>query len=168
VKYMSRIVCWMLGHQWRPASRGGETCDRCRLSRLGWWPDAQGLLRRSEGSVSGRRRSIGPGRHSGLKNVATSKEQQAANHTIAVAQATYPKLERNFNGLDVWQASRLKALEEENARLKKLLADAVLMLNNVNINDLATSNAAMESVLPVRGQRLAAASRLRLLSSDET
>jgi putative transposase len=108
------------------------------------------------------------GRHSGAQHVATGKEQQAVNTTVPVAQATYSKLEPNFNGLDVWQASRLKALEEENARLKKLLADAVLMLNNVNINDLSTSNAAMESVLPVRGHRLAAAPRLRLLSSDET
>ena len=85
-----------------------------------------------------------------------------------ISDATFYKWRSRFGGMEISDARKLKALEEENARLKKLLADAVLMLNNVNINDLSTSNAAMESVLPVRGHRLAAAPRLRLLSSDET
>ena len=36
--------------------------------------------------------------------------------------------------MDVSKARRLKTLEEENARLKRLLADA--MIDNVDLNDL--------------------------------
>ena len=39
-----------------------------------------------------------------------------------------------FGGMDVSEAKRLKALESENARLKKLLADA--MLDNAALKDL--------------------------------
>jgi putative transposase len=39
-----------------------------------------------------------------------------------------------FGGLDVSEARRLKALEDENTKLKKLLADA--MLDNVALKDL--------------------------------
>ena len=39
-----------------------------------------------------------------------------------------------MGGLDVSEARRLKALEDENARLKRMLADA--MLDNVALKDL--------------------------------
>lgn len=39
-----------------------------------------------------------------------------------------------FGGLEVPEAKRLKGLESENARLKKLLADA--MLDNAALKDL--------------------------------
>ena len=39
-----------------------------------------------------------------------------------------------FGGLDVSEARRLKALEDENARLKRMLADA--MLDNGALKDL--------------------------------
>jgi putative transposase len=35
-------------------------------------------------------------------------------------------LESKFGGMDVSEAKRLRALEEENAKLKKLLADQML------------------------------------------
>jgi len=40
--------------------------------------------------------------------------------------ASYYLWRRKFGGLDVSDAKRLKALEQENARLKKLLAEAML------------------------------------------
>ena len=40
-----------------------------------------------------------------------------------------------MGGLDVSDASRLKALEDENTRLKKLLAEA--MLDNAILKDVA-------------------------------
>lgn len=43
-------------------------------------------------------------------------------------------MEAKFGGLEVSEAKRLKALEDENARLKRLLADA--MLDNVALKDL--------------------------------
>jgi putative transposase len=43
-------------------------------------------------------------------------------------------LEGEVRGMDVSEAKRLKSLEDENAKLKRLLADA--MLDNVALKDL--------------------------------
>ncbi len=42
------------------------------------------------------------------------------------SEASYYLWRRKFGGLEVSDAKRLKALEAENARLKKLLAESVL------------------------------------------
>lgn len=42
------------------------------------------------------------------------------------SDASYYLWRRKFGGLEVSDVKRLKALEQENARLKKLLAEAVL------------------------------------------
>jgi putative transposase len=42
------------------------------------------------------------------------------------SEASYYLLRSKFGGMDVSDAKRLKALESENARLKKLLAEALL------------------------------------------
>jgi putative transposase len=52
-----------------------------------------------------------------------------------VSSATFYKWKARFGGLDVSDARRLKALEDENAKLKRLLADA--MLDNVMLKDIA-------------------------------
>ena len=51
-----------------------------------------------------------------------------------VSSPTFYKWKAKFGGLDVSEARRLKALEDENARLKRMLADA--MLDNVALKDL--------------------------------
>ena len=43
-----------------------------------------------------------------------------------VSDATFYKWRSKYGGLEVSEAGRLKALEEENARLKKLLAEAMI------------------------------------------
>ena len=43
-----------------------------------------------------------------------------------ITQNTYYRWRRHYGGLDVPDAKRLKELESENARLKKLLADQLL------------------------------------------
>ena len=43
-----------------------------------------------------------------------------------ISQATYYQWKSKYGGMDVSEARRLKASEEENAKLKKLLADAML------------------------------------------
>jgi putative transposase len=49
--------------------------------------------------------------------------------------AVHPiKWKSKYGGMDVSEAKRLKALEEENTKLKKLLADA--MLDNAALKDL--------------------------------
>ncbi len=43
-----------------------------------------------------------------------------------ISEATLYNWKAKYGGLDVSEARRLKALEEENAKLKRLLADSVL------------------------------------------
>jgi putative transposase len=51
-----------------------------------------------------------------------------------ISSATFYKWKAKFGGLDVSDAKRLKALEEENAKLKKLLAET--MLDNAILKDI--------------------------------
>ncbi len=51
-----------------------------------------------------------------------------------VSSPTFYKWKAKYGGLDVSEARRLKALEDENAKLKRMLADT--MLDNVALKDL--------------------------------
>jgi putative transposase len=51
-----------------------------------------------------------------------------------VSDAGIYKWKAKYGGMDVSEAKRLKTLKEENTRLKRLLADA--MLDNVALKDL--------------------------------
>ena len=51
-----------------------------------------------------------------------------------VSNASIYKWKAKYGGMDVSEARRLKALADENARLKKLLADS--MLDNAALKDL--------------------------------
>ena len=51
-----------------------------------------------------------------------------------ISEATFYNWKSKFGGLGVSEAKRLKQLEGENARLKKLLADS--MLDNAALKDL--------------------------------
>ena len=53
-----------------------------------------------------------------------------------ISSATFYKGKAKYGGLEVSEAKRLKALEDENARLKKLLAEA--MLDNAILKDVAS------------------------------
>lgn len=52
-----------------------------------------------------------------------------------ISEATFYKYKAKFGGMEVSDAKRLKALEDENARLKRLLAES--MLDNVMLKDVA-------------------------------
>jgi putative transposase len=72
--------------------------------------------------------------------VAILREQEAGVPTAEVCRkhglssATFYKWKAKYGGLDVSEAKRLKALEDENSRLKRLLADA--MLDNAGLKEL--------------------------------
>ena len=72
--------------------------------------------------------------------IGSLREQEAGSKTAdvcrkhGVSEATFYKWKAKFGGLDVSEARRLKALEDENAKLKRMLADA--MLDNVTLKDL--------------------------------
>jgi transposase-like protein len=46
--------------------------------------------------------------------------------SLGVSQATYHRWRQQYGGMKASEAKRLKELEQENARLKRLLADAHL------------------------------------------
>jgi len=58
--------------------------------------------------------------------------------TIGVSSHTYYRWRREYGGLRVDQARKLKALEKENTRLKKLVAD--LSLDNAILKEAAEGN----------------------------
>ncbi len=69
------------------------------------------------------------------------KEQEAGAPTAQVCRkygissASFYKYKAKFGGMDVSDARKLKALEEENSKLKKLLAET--MLDNAILKDVA-------------------------------
>ena len=52
-----------------------------------------------------------------------------------ISSATFYKWKAKYGGLEVSDARRLRSLEEENARLKRLLADA--MLDNAMLKEIS-------------------------------
>lgn len=55
-----------------------------------------------------------------------------------LSDATFYKLKAKFGGMTVSDAQRLRTLETENGKLKRLLAEA--MLDNAALKDLASKN----------------------------
>lgn len=76
--------------------------------------------------------------------IAILREQEGGVATAEVCRrhgistATFYAWKAKFGGLDVSQARKMKVLEEENARLKKLLAEAVL--DNAVLKEVAAKN----------------------------
>ena len=48
-----------------------------------------------------------------------------------ISDATFYKWRSRFGGMEVSEAKRLRALEEENGKLKRLLADAMLEVSTL-------------------------------------
>jgi putative transposase len=55
-----------------------------------------------------------------------------------VSNATFSKWRSRYGGMEVSDARKLKALEDENRRLKKLLADT--MLDAATLKEMLTKN----------------------------
>jgi putative transposase len=78
-----------------------------------------------------------------------------------ISSATFYKGKGKYGGLEVSEAKRLKALKDENAKLKKLLAEA--MLDNAMLKEIVTKNGdarrqtrgCWSPALRVRGERAA-------------
>jgi putative transposase len=69
------------------------------------------------------------------------REQEAGAKTAdvcrkhGISDATFYKWKAKYGGMEVSDAKRLRSLEDENAKLKKLLAEA--MLDNAMLKDIA-------------------------------
>lgn len=74
--------------------------------------------------------------------IAILREQESGAKTAdvcrkhGISDATFYKWKAKFGGMDVSDARRLKVFESENAKLKKLLAEA--MLDNAMLKDIAS------------------------------
>jgi putative transposase len=76
--------------------------------------------------------------------IAVLREQEAGAATAdvcrkhGVSNATFYKWKAAYGGMDVSQARKLKVLADENAKLKKLLAEAIL--DNAVLKEVASKN----------------------------
>jgi len=61
-----------------------------------------------------------------------------ASRKIGVTEQTYYRWRKEYGGMRIEQAKRLKDLEKENARLKKLVAD--ISLDNAILKEVAEGN----------------------------
>jgi len=72
--------------------------------------------------------------------IAVLREQEAGMKTAdicrkhGISDATFYKWKAKYGGLEVSDAKRLRSLKDENGRLKRMLADA--MLDNAALKDL--------------------------------
>jgi putative transposase len=87
---------------------------------------------------------MGRKRHTEEQIIAVLKQAEAGAKTAelcrqqGISETTFYKWKAKFGGLTVSDAKRLKALEQENTRLKQLLADA--MLDNTALKELLRKN----------------------------
>ena len=76
--------------------------------------------------------------------IAILREQEAGMRTTdvcrehGISSPTFYAWKAKYGGMDVSQARKLKVLEEENGRLKRLLADA--MLDNAVLKEVAAKS----------------------------
>ena len=57
---------------------------------------------------------------------------------ISITEQTYYRWRKEYGGMRIEQAKRLKSLEQENTRLKKLVAD--VSLDNAILKEVAEGN----------------------------
>jgi transposase-like protein len=70
--------------------------------------------------------------------VASGKTTAQASKEAALTEQTYYRWRKEYGGLQVDQARRLKELEQENAKLKRLVAE--LSLDKQVLKDIASGN----------------------------
>ena len=76
--------------------------------------------------------------------IGVMKEAEAGVNTAdlarrhGISEATIYNWKAKYGGMEVSEAKRLRSLEDENAKLKRLLADT--MLDNAALKDLLSKN----------------------------
>ena len=70
--------------------------------------------------------------------VANGKTTAQASKEAGIVEQTYFRWRKEYGGLQVDQAKRLKELEQENAKLKRLVAE--LSLDKLVLKDIASGN----------------------------
>jgi putative transposase len=62
------------------------------------------------------------------------KTVKEASKLVEISEQTYYRWRREYGGMDITQAKKLKEVEKENTRLKKLVAD--LSLDNAILKEV--------------------------------
>ena len=70
--------------------------------------------------------------------IANGKTTALASKEAGIVEQTYYRWRKEYGGLQVDQAKRLKELEQENSKLKRLVAN--LSLDNLVLKDFASGN----------------------------
>jgi putative transposase len=70
--------------------------------------------------------------------IANGKATPAASREAGITEQTYYRWRKEYGGLKVDQAKRLKELEQENGKLKRLVAE--LSLDKQILQDIARGN----------------------------
>ena len=70
--------------------------------------------------------------------ISQGKSAPIACRDAGISQQSYYRWRKDYGGLELDQARRLKDLEKENARLKRLVAD--LSLDKQVLKDIASGN----------------------------
>jgi len=70
--------------------------------------------------------------------IGQGKSTALACKDAGVSEQSYYRWRKEYGGLDIDQAKRMKELERENARLKRLVAD--LSLEKQVLSDIASGN----------------------------
>lgn len=73
-----------------------------------------------------------------LKEVEAGQSIQEVCRKYGITDTTYYNWNRKYGGMTASEAKRLKALEEENRRLKQIVAD--LTLDNAALKEIASKN----------------------------
>jgi putative transposase len=73
-----------------------------------------------------------------LKEAESGIDVKTLVRTYGISEVTFYKWKRKFGGLEVSDAKKMRALEEENRRLKKIVADQ--LLENQVIKELLSKN----------------------------
>jgi hypothetical protein len=76
--------------------------------------------------------------HEAATALAGGKSVEEVCKGLSVSPATYHRWQKKYGGVDVETVREYKALKEENARLKRLVAD--LSLDNQALKELAEGN----------------------------
>src|ERR1700677_1644483 len=71
-------------------------------------------------------------------DVANGKTTTQASEEAGIVEQTYFRWRKEYGGLQVDQGKRLKVLEQENTKLKRLVAN--LSLDNLVLKDFASGN----------------------------
>lgn len=73
-----------------------------------------------------------------LKEHAAGQSASELCRKHGISDATFYTWRKKYGGLEVSEAKRLRALEDENRRLKKLLAESVM--DNATLKEMLTKN----------------------------